>query len=239
MQKDGRVGALRWFAERAVNRALRVAGVAGADQRERRIMGLSFARSYPSPLDAHKKQLEFFGADDLRVLGLAPERNGGGYEPPFVATRDIDDAIRFDVADYMPANNLTRTDRASMAHGLELRVPFLDVELASYCLSLPFHFKASVTEDKIIMRRAFSEQWPPQIRKRRKQGFGAPIARWLAEPHMLELQREYLEKESSPLYGVIDYRGTQQLLARALPMQRWTLLILATWMASSARGPAP
>jgi asparagine synthase (glutamine-hydrolysing) len=233
MQKEGRVGAVRWFAERIVNRALRTAGVAGAGAREKRIMGMSFAREHGSLLEAHARQLRFFDAADLAAMGLKTRNGASRYEPSFVPTGAIDDAIRCDVADYMPANNLTRTDRASMAHGLELRVPFLDVDLASYCLTLPFRLKASVTEDKIIMRRAFSERWPEQIRARRKQGFGAPVERWLAEPKVQQLQREYLDQPAAPLYGLLDFAGTRQVLARANAMQRWTLLILATWSASS------
>ena len=145
----------------------------------------------------------------------------------------MDDAIRFDVDDYMPADILTKIDRASMAHGLELRAPFLDVEFASFCLSLPYRLKVSTHEDKIILRQAFAAQWPAPIRSRSKQGFGAPLARWFQDSAIRELERCFLQDPGAPIYELISYRGTQQILRRNHLMQRWTLLVLAVWLAQT------
>ena len=131
----------------------------------------------------------------------------------------------------MPANNLTRSDRASMAHGLELRAPFLDIEFASFCLSLPFRLKVSTEEDKIILRQAFASQWPASIRSRSKQGFGAPLARWLQDPAIMSLERRFLGDSAAPIYDLVSYRGTQKILRLGNSMQRWTLLVLAVWLA--------
>jgi asparagine synthase (glutamine-hydrolysing) len=144
----------------------------------------------------------------------------------------MDDAIRLDVEDYMPANNLTRTDRAAMAHGLELRAPFLDVELASFCMTLPYRLKVSTRADKIVMREAFSQQWPVEIRNRSKQGFGAPLARWLEEPAIRDLEVRYLADPNAPLYSVMSRRGVDEILRKRHPIQKWTLLVLGVWLAS-------
>ncbi len=235
MQREGRVGLLRWTAERLVNRAAALLKLPGAAAREYRIMGMSFGRRYASALEAHKAQLCILDRQDIEGLGLplpesdADSRPGGTHG-------SIDDAIRLDISDYLPANNLTKIDRASMAHGLELRAPFLDVELASFCMSLPYRLKVSTREDKIILRHAFAARWPAALRRRSKQGFGAPLTRWLQDPAILELESIHLRSRRAALYDLIPYSGVERLLARNDCMARWTLLILAIWVASRKAG---
>jgi asparagine synthase (glutamine-hydrolysing) len=230
MERMGRVGLLHWIAARIFNRLSRFARLPGAPARELRIMGLSYGRRYSSTLAAHRGQLSFFEQRDLEQLGIVGVRASSGGEPSD-ASGSMEDVIRFDVDDYMPADILTKIDRASMAHGLELRAPFLDVEFASFCLSLPYRLKVSTREDKIILRQAFAAQWPASIRARGKQGFGAPLARWFQNPAILELERGLLRDPGAPIYELISYSGTQQLLRRNHLMQRWTLLVLAAWFA--------
>ena len=233
MEREGRVGLLRWVAARVLNRLYNLARVPGESARELRIMGLAYGRRYSSILAAHGGQLSFFERRDLEQLGLLEGLPSGRLEASNEAAGSIDDAILFDVDDYMPADILTKIDRASMAHGLELRAPFLDVEFASFCLSLPYRLKVSTREDKIILRQAFATQWPPPIRSRSKQGFGAPLARWFQGSAVRELEHCFLQDPGAPIYELISYRGTQQILRRNHLMQRWTLLVLAVWLAQS------
>jgi asparagine synthase (glutamine-hydrolysing) len=230
MEKEGRVGLVHWVAARIVNRLCDLARVPGAVARELRIMGLGYGRRYSSTLAAHRGQLSLFEQRDLERLGIV-----GGQVTSVQETTDVsgsmDDVLRFDAEDYMPADILTKIDRASMAHGLELRAPFLDVEFASFCLSLPYRLKVSTREDKIILRQAFSAQWPVSIRSRSKQGFGAPLARWLQDPTIHELERSLLQEAGAPIFKLLSYQGTQQILRRNNLMQRWTLLVLAVWLA--------
>lgn len=232
MEREGRVGLLRWTAERVLNRLYRGARVPGAPARELRIMGLAYGRQYPSTLAAHRGQLSFFGQGELEQLGLLDGSHSEAWENGN-ESGSIEDAIRLDVEDYMPADILTKIDRASMAHGLELRAPFLDVEFASFCLSLPYRLKVSTSEDKIILRKAFSAQWPASIRTRHKQGFGAPLSRWFQDLSIRELEQRLLLNTSAPLYQIISYAGAQKILRRNDLMQRWTLLVLAVWLAQS------
>jgi asparagine synthase (glutamine-hydrolysing) len=229
MQQSGRLGPVRWLIARVVNRALAFAGVSGADTRERRVMGQSFARRFPSQLAAHRHQLRCFTDAQMRNMGI--QMDPSEYDMVNVSNPSgtLNDALNLDVVDYMPANNLTRTDRCSMAHGLELRAPFLDVDLANYCISLPHSLKATTTEDKIALRRTYSNHWPPEIRTRRKQGFGAPIDRWLQTSSMQMLLKEYLGTPSAAVYQHLDFIGTQRLLRSATPAEKWVLLQLGVW----------
>ena len=228
MQSEGRIGLLRWVAERAANRLARAVGIPGAIAREHRIMGLAYGRQYKSVLEAHRSQLNLLSPADIASLGL---QSNATSDAEHDRAGSMDDSILLDVNDYMPANNLTRVDRASMAHGLELRAPFLDVDFASFCISLPYRLKVSTREDKIILRQAFTQLWPAAIRKRHKQGFGAPVARWLQHPQVAQLERQLLHDRSSHLYDVVDYQAVQRLTLRDdSTLVRWTLLVLAIWL---------
>lgn len=230
MEREGRVGLLRWVAARVFNRLYRLSGLPGATARELRIMGLAHGRRYRSVLAAHRAEQSFFKPEELERLGIADGQAGAPAEAGN-SVGSMDDVLRCDIEDYMPADILTKIDRASMAHGLELRAPFLDVEFASFCLSLPYRLKLSAREDKIILRRAFAARWPAAIRRRGKQGFGAPLARWIQDPGVRTLERRFLRDPAAPVYELLSYHGTQRILRQADPMQRWTLLVLAVWSA--------
>lgn len=236
METAGRAGMLSWVAARVGNRLARVVGLPGEGAREARIMGLAYGRQHDSVLAAHRAQLTFFGQSEIEALGLS---NHASTTVPELSrsSGSMDDVLRLDIEDYMPADILTKIDRASMAHGLELRSPFLDVDFASFCLALPYRLKVSTEEDKIILRRAFSSKWPESIRRRSKQGFGVPLERWLRNPGICDLERRFLHDSSAAIYDVISYRGTQAILRRENVQQRWSLLILAIWLAQR-RGDA-
>lgn len=236
MEHEGRVGLLQWVAERVLNRLCRFVRLPGDAARELRIMGLAYGRQHASVLAAHRDQLLFFKQKELEQLGIVNCTTFESHEQASMAG-SMEDVIRHDVCDYMPANNLTRIDRASMVHGLELRAPFLDYEFASFCMSLPYYLKVSTSNDKIILRQAFASQWPEIIKNRSKQGFGAPVKRWLQNPAIQQLEQQYLIERSAPLYDLISFRGTQDLLGRSSAIQRWTLLVLAVWLGQKVVTP--
>lgn len=229
MEHEGKIGLLHWVGARILNRLYRSIGLPGAAARELRIMGLAYGRQYNSVLAAHHGQMSFFDPEDLEQLEIV---RGRPIPAPEAGNTlgSMDDVLRSDVEDYMPADILTKIDRASMAHGLELRAPFLDVEFASFCLSLPYRLKISIQEDKAILRRAFAQQWPAAIRSRSKQGFGAPLTRWLQNPSIHKIEQRCLQEPDAPIYDLLSYRGTQRVLRRCSPLQRWTLLVLAVWL---------
>ena len=88
---------------------------------------------------------------------------------------------RVDASTYLPNDILAKVDIASMANSLEVRSPFLDHEVMSFGLSLPTRLKMGRfgTATKKLLRAAFADLLPPEIRRRGKMGFGVPIAHWL------------------------------------------------------------
>lgn len=141
----------------------------------------------------------------------------------------LDDVMRFDVANYMPGDILVKTDRASMAHGLELRAPFLNVSFAEFCLSLPYQLKINSKADKIILREAEKQRWPEEIRNRRKQGFGSPVGEWLRESKVKSLKSRVLGDKKSRIFAVLDFEAVQEFALKD-NYQTWILLNLALWL---------
>ena len=136
---------------------------------------------------AHYSQNQYFTDSQLDSLGLRP-----AVSSPVIHRYDsntVDDALRMDLEDYMPGDILAKTDRASMANGLELRAPFLDMDFASFCISLPSKLKIDFERDKLILREVFEDRWPQSVRCRSKQGFGAPVHAWLKKESVKGFKR--------------------------------------------------
>ena len=93
--------------------------------------------------------------------------------------RLVDMIMEVDIKSYLNDDILTKVDRASMAYGLEVRSPFLDVGVAELAMKLPFHWKQRGRSRKRILVDTFKDILPVQIFDRPKMGFGVPIARWL------------------------------------------------------------
>jgi asparagine synthase (glutamine-hydrolysing) len=81
---------------------------------------------------------------------------------------------------FMPSLNLTYNDKMSMASGVEVRVPFLDWELAEWLAqAVPPGLKLHGRTTKYLLRQAFADRIPAEVLSAPKAGFGAPIGKWL------------------------------------------------------------
>ena len=204
----------------------------------RRIRGWSEAayclRKFGTPGDAHARAIKYFPDDQLPALLRPIWRDGTELNCGYEGLSSLSEIMRQDTADYMPGDILTKVDRASMAHGLEVRAPFLDVDLASFCLSLPSRLKVTGDTDKLILRLALQDRWPPSVRARKKQGFGAPVHKWLRAPSLQRLKREHLLNQSHPVFALISFEATRRLVERD-DYATWILLVLAIWVRGNQR----
>ena len=82
---------------------------------------------------------------------------------------------------YLPEDLLVKTDRMSMAHGLEARSPFLDTRLTEFAGQLPDRFKLRGLATKVVLREAFRDLVPDRINTRPKMGFGVPLGAWFSK----------------------------------------------------------
>jgi asparagine synthase (glutamine-hydrolysing) len=83
-----------------------------------------------------------------------------------------------DYKTYLPGDILTKVDRASMAHSLEVRTPFLDYEFVEWAASLPADVKLRGGEGKAVLKKALEPVLPREVLYRSKMGFAVPIDVW-------------------------------------------------------------
>jgi asparagine synthase (glutamine-hydrolysing) len=142
--------------------------------------------------------------------------------------------IYADLATRFPEHTLLLSDRLSMAHGLELRAPLLDLDLATFCASMPARLKIRRGITKYAMREAARPFLPPAIVRRAKQGFQFPVAQWLGAGRLEQVSRSLL---GGPLVEEGWIRGEAvQTLVREHRDRRadhhvriWMLLSLDAW----------
>jgi asparagine synthase (glutamine-hydrolysing) len=90
----------------------------------------------------------------------------------------VDRTLQFYTELYLQDGILAKVDRASMMHGLEVRSPFLDLEVASFARKLPYSLKIRGGITKYILKKALERLLPLDIVYRRKKGFGTPVGTW-------------------------------------------------------------
>ncbi|MBU8909249.1 asparagine synthase-related protein, partial [Desertibacillus haloalkaliphilus] len=86
-----------------------------------------------------------------------------------------------DLHTWLPGDILVKADRMTMAHSIELRVPFLDKEVFAVASEVPTYAKISHGTTKYVLREAMSEFIPESVLHRKKLGFPVPIRHWLKD----------------------------------------------------------
>jgi len=131
------------------------------------------------------------------------------------STNIVDKTLEFYAKLYLQDGILTKVDRASMMHSLEVRAPFLDTEVVDLARRIPHQFKFRDGSGKYILKKALEPILPPDILHRKKKGFGAPVGRWFKEGKLSlagdtlppELNRNFIERrEREHLAGLADHR---------------------------------
>jgi asparagine synthase (glutamine-hydrolysing) len=156
----------------------------------------------------------------------------------------VDGAMAVDIKSYLPYDLLTKVDIAAMANSLEARSPFLDHVVMEFAARLPPHLKLRGRQSKYLLKKTFADLLPTENIKRRKMGFGVPIARWLRTSSRALLQdtllshrareREYFKPER------VDCLVREHVTERAdHSFQLWNLLMLELWQREFVDGCKP
>ena len=95
------------------------------------------------------------------------------------ADNPLDRALYQDIKTYLADDILTLTDRISMLHSQELRVPFTDHILMEFCATIPVEMKLKMFQKKYLLKKIAAHHIPKKVLEHRKQGFSSPMAQWL------------------------------------------------------------
>lgn len=139
-------------------------------------------------------------------------------------------AMYLDQRLYLGEGVLAKVDRASMAHGVEVRSPFLDHRLVELAAAIPSALKLTPRQDKVVLRRAAAEWLPPDTAQRKKRGFGAPVGPWLRGPAQ-HLLRDLPDAVADLIDPDLVRRCLQEHQQHTADHRRrlWTLIVLARW----------
>ncbi|MCA6121835.1 asparagine synthase (glutamine-hydrolyzing) [Bradyrhizobium sp. WSM 1704] len=116
---------------------------------------------------------------------------------------------------------LRNFDRLSMAHGIEVRMPFMDWRLVTYTMALPETSKSADGITKVVARRAMANLMPESIRTaRRKVGFNSPMPEWLNGP-LAGWTRELLQRKVPAFADLVDETALREAVGRLTARQGW------------------
>lgn len=126
--------------------------------------------------------------DQWRRRLLEPEADDGWARADYAqrwqqtqGARTLDRLLKLNIDTYLVDDLLVKMDRTSMAHGLEVRAPFLDTELVEFAMRIAPSLKVRGMSLKRVLKRAVDDLLPTEILDRPKRGFGVPLDRWFRE----------------------------------------------------------
>jgi asparagine synthase (glutamine-hydrolysing) len=146
----------------------------------------------------------------------------------------VDRAARSDVATFLPGNLLTYSDRMSMAHALEVRVPFCDHRLVEFLARIPASQKMPGLRAKALLHAAVDDLLPAKVLSRRKLGFNPPVGIWLNGP-LRPMLTDLLSERRLKARGIFRPATVQRWMEehrtgrRDRTLYLWALLNFEVW----------
>ena len=173
------------------------------------------------PADAYFQSVSI-AADAVRRRLYAPalQRDLQGYSGAEIlrghwretqGLHPLDQVQYADLMTYLPGDILTKVDRASMAHSLEVRVPLLDHVLVEWAATLPPRLRLNARGSKFVLKAALGPYLPPAILRRRKMGFAVPLAAWLRGSLLGPVERALAEPAFADA-GLFDMAAVRRLI---------------------------
>ncbi|MEE9165061.1 MAG: asparagine synthase (glutamine-hydrolyzing) [Nitrospinota bacterium] len=144
-----------------------------------------FLQNINQPLHEQYQRWVSFMSPDLLELLIRKEgclfKNGWKSRRSVVEYATPSIIAQTDLTGYLPSDLLCLTDRMSMAHSLEARVPFCDIPLVEFMARVPLSTKLTGAKLKSILKNILRPYLPVEILSQRKKGFSIPLARWIRE----------------------------------------------------------
>lgn len=163
--------------------------------------------------------------------------NGSNADSP------LDRVLYCDVKTYLPEDILACTDRMSMKHSLEVRVPFIDHKFVELCATIPGEMKIKGRVKKHLLRRVARGMLPDSVLDHRKQGFIGPMTRWL-QTGLKDYVVATLAPERLAKHGLFVPSAVKTLLDEHFQRREihdkliWSLVMFQTWYEMYVEAPA-
>jgi asparagine synthase (glutamine-hydrolysing) len=139
----------------------------------------------------------------------------------------IDKTLQFYTKLYLQDDILVKADRASMMNSLEVRAPFLDIELVDFVRKIPHAYKYRNGQTKYILKKALEPVLPGEILYRAKKGFGVPIGRWFQEGNLsLDGKGTFPHLHAPYIAGMAEEHRACRMDHRAF---LWNVWLLNSW----------
>lgn len=165
---------------------------------------------------------------------ITPDLVEHGHPPPRLPESTThDDLQRMMLADaciYLPQDILAKVDRASMAHSLEARAPFLDTALTELAFSMPRQWHRRGFSGKRMLRESFGELLPDWLWQRRKQGFGVPLHDWF-RGELGNMLRDSVSDDDGPIRreNLLPMLDEHQRRSRDHGNRLWLIYVYQLW----------
>ncbi len=148
----------------------------------------------------------------------------------------INDILLADTHFILPNDMLYKVDLMSMAHGLEVRVPFLDHQLVEYAFSIPSRYKMNGQRRKMILRDILKDMLPGNLYKRPKHGFEVPLLEWFRNELRFRIDGELLERnfiKEQEIFNPMAIENIKKQLFSSnpgdAPAHIWALIVFQSW----------
>lgn len=156
------------------------------------------------------------------------------YFDGFVGSGELNRHSHMLIQTFLSAHNFLYTDKSSMAASVEVRVPFMDVELMKLCAKIPERHKLRGHVTKHVLKKAMEDRLPKDVLYRSKTGFGAPVRKWIVED-LEPMIGDLLAPQRLKWRGLFEPRAVQRILEQNKANRAdhayliYALLVLELW----------
>jgi asparagine synthase (glutamine-hydrolysing) len=205
-----------------------------------RLRRASYLFRYPSPArrKSHIFSQEQYYFSEAEIVSILKSRGRVDIDEYFCSAKrkllPEEEQSFFDIKNYLPEELLVKTDRASMQHSLEVRVPLLDHRLVEFTTNLSTSLKLRGNNSKYLLKEVLYDYVPAKLFDRPKWGFAIPLRIWLSK-QLSYLFDKYLNREIVEESGFVHWNEVERLKREFfhgrgyLYNRLWALILLHKW----------
>jgi asparagine synthase (glutamine-hydrolysing) len=178
----------------------------------------------------------FNSSAKLQIDNAKFEQRKNMITQPIVDDIDFNQLLKADMQGVLVSDMLHKVDAMSMANSLEVRSPFLDVDVVNFAFTIPPEFKINKSIKKRIVQDSFRKQLPAELYNRPKQGFDLPLLNWFKTDLKSVIFDDLLSEPFIEKQSIFDYNTISKLKIELLSASGgnvvekiWALIVFQYW----------